>query len=502
MKTFDLGLSRRSFLGSAAAIVVLQSGLAGAQTQERAIVIARPTDARTLDPAMDTSDIGRGVFKNIFDQLIDIKGDGSAEAGLAESWTTNEDASVWEFTLRDGVKFPDGSTLNAEDVLFSLERIMTNESSPMRSYTRLIQEVTAPGPMTVRFALSEPFTPFLRQLSLIPIVPKYIYQASGRDFAVEAIGSGPYRVVEWVRDDRMVFEANEDYWRGAPAIKNVVLRPIPADTSRVAALLSGEVDVMPALPPSSLRQLEGNPDLDIQTIASNRIVYLASNVRHPLLSDLKLRQAIDMAINREAIVSRLLRGSGRAEGQLVAPSVFGYDPAFTAVAQNVEAARALVAESNYDGSTIALQYGSNRFPFASEVAQAIGGFLNAIGVQVELQGMEYTAMFPLWANMELPALHLFSFGPTSMDAALVINSLFNTRAYFDSDEARALNLAQLAAADVTERQGFISQLWQLNRDQAGYLPLYNEYQSFGSRKTVNFTPRADEHVQFNELSWR
>ena len=202
------------------------------------------------------------------------------------------------------------------------------------------------------------------------------------------------------------------------------------------------------------------------------------------------------------IVSRLLRGSGRAEGQLVAPSVFGYDPAFTAVAQNVEAARALVAESNYDGSTIALQYGSNRFPFASEVAQAIGGFLNAIGVQVELQGMEYTAMFPLWANMELPALHLFSFGPTSMDAALVINSLFNTRAYFDSDEARALNLAQLAAADVTERQGFISQLWQLNRDQAGYLPLYNEYQSFGSRKTVNFTPRADEHVQFNELSWR
>lgn len=495
-------LSRRSFLGSAAAMAAVYGGLGRASAQSRPLVVGRPTDARTLDPAMDTSDIGRGVFKNIFDQLIDIAGDGSAEAGLAVSWTTNDDASVWEFALREGVRFPNGSTLTAEDVLFSFERIMTNEASPMRTYTRLIKQVVAPGPMTVRFELSEPFTPFLRQLSLVPIVPKYAYEQTGRDFAVEAEGSGPYRVVEWVRDGRMVFRANDDYWRGAPAIKEVVLRPIPADNSRVAALLSGEIDVMPALPPSSLRQLEADADLEIQTIASNRVVYLASNVRHPLLSDPKLRRAIDLSINREAIVSRLLRGSGKAEGQLVAPSVFGYDPAFTPVQQDVEAARALVAESSYDGTVIPLQYASNRFPFAAEVAQAVAGFLDAIGVKVALQGMEYTAMFPLWANMELPALHLFSFGPTSMDASLVINSLFNTRPYFDSDEARALNLEQLAASDETERQAIISRLWQLNRDQAGYLPLYNEFQSFGSRRSVAFTARADEHIQFNELAWR
>jgi peptide/nickel transport system substrate-binding protein len=502
MNVSRLAISRRWFLSSAAAIAAVHGGIGGAQAQDRPLAIGRPTDARTLDPAMDTSDIGRGVFKNIFDQLIDIAGDGTAVAGVAESWTTNDDASVWEFTLRDGVRFPNGSTMTAEDVLFSFERIMTNEASPMRTYTRLISKVSAPGPMTVRFDLSEPFTPFLRQLSLVPIVPKYAYQDTARDFAVEAEGSGPYRVVEWVRDDRMVFRANEDYWRGAPAIKDIVLRPIPADNSRVAALLSGEIDIMPALPPSSLRQLEGNADLDIQTIASNRIVYLASNVRHPMLSDPKLRKAIDLSINREAIVTRLLRGSGKPEGQLVAPSVFGYDPAFTAVEQDLEAARALVAESSYDGSVIALQYASNRFPFAAEVAQAIAGFLDAIGVKVDLQGMEYTAMFPLWANMELPALHLFSFGPTSMDAALVINSLFNTRPYFDSDEARALNLAQLAASDETERQAIISRLWQLNRDEAGYLPLYNEFQNFGSRPSVAFTPRADEHIQFNELSWK
>lgn len=502
MNSITFGLSRRSFLGSAAAILAVPAGAAWAQGQTRPLVVARPTDARTLDPAMDTSDIGRGVFKNVFDQLIDIAGDGSAEPGLAVSWITNGNATEWEFALREGVKFPDGSTLTAEDVVFSFRRIMDNEASPMRTYTRLITEVTAPDAMTVRFVLSEPFTPFLRQLSLIPVVPKYAYQDTSRDFAVEAVGSGPYSVAEWVRDDRMVFRANDDYWRGAPAIKEVILRPIPAENSRVAALLSGEVDVMPALPPSALRQLEGNADLEIQTIASNRIVYLASNVRHPLLADVKLRQAIDKAINREAVVSRLLRGSGQAEGQLVAPSVFGYDPAFGPVAQDLDAARALLAESGYDGTPLLLQYANNRFPFASELAQALAGFLNAVGIQVDLQGMEYTAMFPMWANMELPALHLFSFGPTSMDASLVINSLFNTRPYFDSDEARALNLAQLAAADEGERQALISQLWQLNRDQAGYLPLYNEFQSFGSRRTVAFTPRADEHVQFNELAWR
>lgn len=502
MKPLASVMRRRTFLGSGMALMALPSAMAMAQTAGQSLTVARPTDARTLDPAMDTSDIGRGVFKNIFDHLVEIQGDGSAAPGLATEWTTNSDATEWTFTLREGVKFLDGSILSAEDVLFSFERIMSNEASPMRTYTRLIDAVTAPDAMTVRFALSEPFTPFARQLSLVSIVPKSVYADTTRDFATEAVGSGPYRIAEWVKDDRMVFEANEDYWDGAPAIKRIILRPIPADNSRVAALLSGEVDIMPALPPSSLRQIEGDPDLEVQTIASNRIVYLASNSRHPVLQDLKLRQAIDKAINRDAIVERLLRGAGKAEGQLVAPSVFGYDPAFAPVEQDIEAARQLVAESGYDGSAIVLQYATNRFPFAAETAQAIAGFLDAVGIRVELQGMEYTAMFPLWANLELPALHLFSFGPTTMDASLIINSLFNTRAYFDSDEARALNLDQLEAADEGERQAIISRLWQLNRDQAGYLPLYNEYQSFGSRRTVAFTPRADEHVQFKELAFR
>lgn len=496
-------VTRRTLLAVTAISTLALAPLAAlAQGADRTLTIARPTDARTLDPAMDTSDVGRGTFKNIFDQLIDIKGDGSIEGGLATDWTVNEDATEWVFKLREGVKFQNGDVLDAEDVVFSFKRIMENDAAPMRTYTRLINEVSAPDAMSVKFDLSEPFTPFLRQMSLVPIVPQSVYSDTSRNFAVEAVGSGPYRVVEWVKDDHMIFEANPDYWRGAPAIKRVVQRPIPADNSRVAALLSGEVDIMPSLPPSALRQVSGNPDIDLQTLPSNRIVFLASNIRHPALQDVKLRQAIDLAIDREAIVSRLLRGSGKVEGQLVAPSVFGYDPAITAQVQDVAAAKALVAESGYDGSTILLQYPNNRWPFASETAQAIAGYLSAAGIKVELQGMEYTAMFPLWAAMELPALHLFAFGPTSMDASLTINSLFNTRPYFDSDVAKGLNLAQLAAADEAERQAIISELWQLNRDQAGYLPLYNEYQTFGSSKDVNFTARVDEHVQFNEVSFK
>jgi peptide/nickel transport system substrate-binding protein len=475
----------------------------GAQAApDKALIVAKPTDVPTLDPSFDISDVGQGMFKALYDQLTIIGPDGSVLPGLAERWEGNADATEWRFTLRGNARFHDGRPVTAEDVLFTWQRYMGNNALPPFTYAAPVAAVTAPAPDTVVFRLKAPFAPFDRHTSLISILPKHAYPVTApAPFATAPIGSGPYRVVEWVRDDRLVLEAHGGYWAGKPPIERVIVKPLPNEHSRAAGLRSGELDIVPSLPPLAVQQLRGDSGVTVVTVPSIRTIYMGFNVKNPVLADLRLRRAVDMAIDRELIVTRLLRGLGKAEGQLVAPVTFGYDPAIRPTAYSPDQARALVKESGYDGAAILLQYPSNRWPFATEVAQAIGNFLQRVGIKVELQGMEYAAMFPLWAAQGMPGMHIFGYGPTIMDATVLLNSLINTRTVWHDDIARRLYAEQLAMTDLRQRQAKISALWARIRDQVPYAPLYNEFQAYGVRKGVNFTPRADEVVDFARVTY-
>ena len=495
-------MSRRAFLPGMAltgAALIAARPFAGFAADNNTIVVSQGSDVLTLDPMLDTSPIGVNVFRNVFDALTRIEADGSVTPLLAVSWSASEDTKTWEFTIRTNAKFHDGQPITADDIVWNYKRLLGEMKSPVRSYISKLTSVEVSAPNTVRFVLSEPFAPFDRQVSLISIISKRAFEEIGAaKFALAPIGSGPFKVVRWVKDDRVELAAVNDYWAGAPKIKTLIFKPVPSETTRAAALSSGELDVVPILPPALVASLGNRRGLRIERVASNKVVYVGFDVKNPLLSDVRIRQAVDLAIDRNALSSRLLRGLGKPSGQVVAPVTFGYATDIEPSPFDPARAKQLVAASGYKGDKIGLQYPNNNLAFGEEVAQAIANFLGRVGINVELQGMEYSAFFPLWANRKLNSMHLFAYGPSIMDADLIIGSLYDSsgRVYWTDPKVDQLAKQQRSERDKDTRRALIGEILKLSKEAVPYAPLYNEIHAYGVQDRIKWTPRPDERLFF------
>ncbi len=495
-------MSRRAFLPGMAltgAALIAARPFPAFAAENNTIVVSQGSDVLTLDPMLDTSPIGVNVFRNVFDALTRIEADGSVTPLLAVSWSASEDTKTWEFTIRTNAKFHDGQPITADDIVWNYKRLLGEMKSPVRSYISKLTSVEVSAPNTVRFVLSEPFAPFDRQVSLISIISKRAFEEIGAaKFALAPIGSGPFKVVRWVKDDRVELAAVNDYWAGAPKIKTLIFKPVPSETTRAAALSSGELDVVPILPPALIASLGNRRGLRIERVASNKVVYVGFDVKNPLLSDVRIRQAVDLAIDRNALSSRLLRGLGKPSGQVVAPVTFGYATDIEPSPFDPARAKQLVAASGYKGDKIGLQYPNNNLAFGEEVAQAIANFLGRVGINVELQGMEYSAFFPLWANRKLNSLHLFAYGPSIMDADLIIGSLYDSsgRVYWTDPKVDQLAKQQRSERDKDTRRALIGEILKLSKEAVPYAPLYNEIHAYGVQDRIKWMPRPDERLFF------
>ena len=495
-------MSRRAFLPGMAltgAALIAARPFPAFAAENNTIVVSQGSDVLTLDPMLDTSPIGINVFRNVFDALTRIEADGSVTPLLAVSWSASEDTKTWEFTIRTNAKFHDGQPITADDIVWNYKRLLGEMKSPVRSYISKLTSVEVSAPNTVRFMLSEPFAPFDRQVSLISIISKRAFEEIGAaKFALAPIGSGPFKVVRWVKDDRVELAAVNDYWAGAPKIKTLIFKPVQSETTRAAALSSGELDVVPILPPALVASLGNRRGLRIERVASNKVVYVGFDVKNPLLSDVRIRQAVDLAIDRNALSSRLLRGLGKPSGQVVAPVTFGYATDIEPSPFDPARAKQLVAASGYKGDKIGLQYPNNNLAFGEEVAQAIANFLGRVGINVELQGMEYSAFFPLWANRKLNSLHLFAYGPSIMDADLIIGSLYDSsgRVYWTDPKVDQLAKQQRSERDKDTRRALIGEILKLSKEAVPYAPLYNEIHAYGVQDRIKWMPRPDERLFF------
>ena len=474
-----------------------------AVAQRGPVTVAMPSDAPSLDPTVDTSPIGLNVRLNVYDQLTEIAPDGTVIPRLATSWEASSDALAWTFTMRENAKFHDGKPVTADDVLWTYSKIMGDQKSPVRTYLSKIKSMEKLSDHKIRIVLIEPFAPFDRQVSLVSIVPKEAYERLGpTQFNQTPIGSGPYKVVRWVKDDRIEMEAFADYWDGPAKIKNAVFRPIPSESSRVATLLSGEVDVVPMLPPVLAERLSSSPGTKAQKVDSYKVIYLGYDVNTGILGNRDFRNAVDASIDREAISTRLLRGFGKPIGQLVAPVSFGYDAAIAPGKYQPELARNLLKRAGYNGEKVVIQYPSANFNSTDEVVQAVAGYMKAVGINVELQNMEYTAFFPLWTGRKLNSMHAFSYGPTTLDADLPLTSLFETgrsRAYWSDPKADELIRAQRAEPRADKRKALIAQVWKMSQENVVYSPLYSETHLWGIRDRVRISPRPDGLIRLRDI---
>ena len=468
------------------------------------ITVAQPSDVFTLDPSMDISATGLNVLQNIFYALTKIESDGSVTPLIAKSWKSSTDSKTWTFVIDEKAKFSDGTPVTAEDVMWTFDKIRNDAKSPTRSYLGLVEKISVLDGNSVQIALKQPFAIFDRQATLLSILPKAAYEKMGAEaFARKPIGAGPFRVVEWVKDDQIVLEPVPNHWKEQPKLKRLVFKPVPSEASRTAALQSNAVDVVAVLPPPVVEQLKTRPNVKIVNIPSNRVVYMGMNVKNPVLNDLKLRQAIDMAIDRNAIANQLLRGLGAPASQINAPVTFGFDEARKPTAYNPERAKQLIKESNYKGQEIPLSYANNRFAFGDEVSQAVAGYLEAVGIKVKLEAQQFNSWLPIWLEKKLQGLYVMSYGPSIMDAELTLSTLFESgtgRGYWDSPEIDKLIADQRAEADPVRRKKILTEIWQKAQDNAVMAPLYVEYHSYGMSSNVDWKPRPDERLLFGDAT--
>ncbi len=466
-----------------------------------AVHVAFSSQINSLDPVMTIE--GLPLFRSIFDALTDTAPDGSLKPRLAEGWNTTDGGTTWIFHVRAGVHWSDGSPVTPEDVVFTMRRIMATPTSLNHNYLAALLSVDRAGARDVVFRLRRPAAAWPRQMTLISIVPQRAYQKMGQAaFAAHPVSSGPYSVIHWDRAGDLTLQANPDYWAGRPEVGTVVVVPLADSVARLNGLLAGELDVIP-LGPQQVPLATGRPHVAVETVASNRVVYLGFNVRSDALRAITLRQAISAAIDRTAITRYLLRGLAAPASALVAPATFGYDPALKPVSFDPARARKLLADSGYAGQVVQFDYATDgTVALGNEVAQAIGGYLEASGIHVRLHGSDERSLIADWITRRFPGLYMFSYAPSTMDAALVTGSLLGPRGarYFSDARVDALEQGQQQQPDAGRRAQIFGTLLRLSNDMVYYAPLFSDRYAFAVRTDrVRFTPRADGYVLAQDL---
>ena len=334
------------------------TGEARAQVPPDVLSVGQIAEPLSLDPHRVTAVNDFRILVNLYDGLVRFQ-DGALEVepALAESWEVSEDGTVYTFTLRDGVTFHDGTPFNAEAVEFNFDRMLDETHPyhdtgpfPLSFFFSAIQDTEVVDDLTVRFHLDAPYAPLLSNLAYPTglIVSPTAVMADGEDYGRNPVGTGPFRFAEWESNRLVAVEGNEDYWDGTPPLRGIVFRPITDANARVNELLSGGIDLMVEVPPDLVAQLDADPEFTIYEQAGPHLWFLILNLREGPFTDIRMRQAINYAINKQAIVDEVLQGTATVAAGPIPPAfAWAYNEALEPYPYDPEQARALIEEAGY-----------------------------------------------------------------------------------------------------------------------------------------------------------
>ena len=427
--------------GVAATVLALSSAEAAD------LVLGSATEPSAIDPQFSRTGNNQNIAQSVFDRLVQTDAAINMEPALAVSWT-NIDPLTWHVKLREGVKFHDGNPLTAEDVIFSLTRAkdIPNSPAPFSGNVASIDSMKALDDLTIEFKTKKPTPDFMEQIGFVYIVEKKVAEgASIEDFnsGKAAIGTGAYKFKSWTPGDNLALTRNDDFWGKKQDFDNVTIKFISNDASRVAALRSGAVDLIDAVPPGDVKTIEGVSGLKVFSTASSRLIYLALDSARdkspfvtdkdgkPLdknpLKDVKVRQALSELVNRQLIIDRILDGSAEPAGQLVPNGVAGNDPSIPAVALDAGNAKKLLADAGYkDGFGITIHTSNDRFPGDAEVAQALGQMFARGGLKVNGVVAQPYNVYTKGASAGEFSAFIFSLGNSTPTSATGLRNLLMT----------------------------------------------------------------------------
>jgi len=514
-------IKKMAYAAIVAAVTLSASLLATASAQAAELRVGLAADVSSLDPHYLNVAPNIALSTHLFDTLVAVSPDGRLVPGLAISWRV-VDATTWEFKLRPGVKFHDGSELSAEDVLFSLERpaALVGSPGPFTSYTRQIVAREAPDRHTVLLKTAMPYGPLPLDLSSIFIVSKKAaLHASTADFnsGKAAIGSGPFRLVRFARGDRIELARNENYWGDRPAWDKVTLRILTSNAPRLAALLAGDVDAIEGVPAAHIERLRSDPDFHLEQKISWRTIFwhldqsarpspfVTDKAGKPLpenpLRDVRVRRAISMAIDRAAIASRTMEGLAVPASNLVAPGIFGHNPALQVEKYDPDGARKLLAEAGYpDGFALTLHGTNDRYINDAAVVQTTAQYLSRVGIRAQVQTMPLSIYFGRARKGEFSAA-LLGWGSLAGDFALrtVVGTPNPQTGWgswnwgkYSNGKVDALVRSALSSVAPAERELAVRQAAALALGEYAIVPLHHQVATWAMRKGLQYTARTDE----------
>lgn len=375
----------------------------GAQTEATAgtLTMARATEPDSLDPIIPTDNQSIYTMLLIYDQLIRVAKDGkSVEAGLAEKWEISPDGKTFTFVLRDGVKFHNGDPVTPEDVIYSINRVKNDERSAWAEMYTDIASIEAKDARTVVITTGKPFVPMLANLSMFAasIVPKKLGE-SGHDFNAKPIGSGPFVFDHWTQGQEIVLKKNPDYWqKGLPYLDEVKFVTVPEDNTRNLKVQAGEVDIAADIPFSSIAELKSNPNLEVRVDDLMRVDFIHMNNTKKPFDDVKIRQAINYAIDKEAIIKSVLFGYGRPANTFL-PPMLGHDDSLPGYPYDLAKAKELMAQSSQpNGFKVSLMVASGD-TLGNQVAVIVKEQLAQIGVDVTIDQLEAGVKRQAWKDL-------------------------------------------------------------------------------------------------------
>src|SRR5215213_142929 len=457
----------------------------------------------TLNANMEQSLANLNPSIHMADPLVFRDPNGNVKPHLATAWSYPDEKTL-RFKIRQGVKFHNGDTMTTDDVAFTYTRLLDPKTDSRHTPAlQAIGEVKAVDAETVDFNLKTPDATLLGRLSILPVIPKkYFDSIGGTDaFGQKPVGTGPFKFVEWVKGQRVVMEANPDYFLGPPKIKTITYRQISEDNTRITELLTGNADLVNNVPPALASKVKAEPKTELQTVRGLRNVYLKINTKKAPFSDLKVRQALNHAIDVKLIIETVLGGNAvPTPGGYEGPGVWGYykDIDTSRYPFDPAKAKALLAEAGVKPGPINILSAKGRLLNDAEVVQAIAGMLQNIGFTPQIQLLDFTVVNDEWNRKyrEDMDLHLWSNANNTADADYNYSTNFysqNTGLYWSTPEMDAAIIKAKTTLDTTSREAQYQEIGKKLLDEAVAVPMYDQMDSYGTSKRLKgFSARADE----------
>lgn len=478
----------------------------GTADKDATVIIGISAPVLTLDPANYRDRTTESVLRNIFDGLVTRTPDGSVEAMIAESWE-NPTPTEWIFTIREGVTFHDGSDLTVDDVIFTFERTITEgaiagNTSPRKGLIGPLVGVEKVDERRVKFILEEPWPILISMLPHHQIVPKdYLEQVGDEEFAKSPIGAGPYKLKEASLDERIVLERYDDYYAGASEIKTLVFDVIPENSSRIAALQSGSVHRIQGVSPELIPQLEKSGNIEVKSANGTRVYKVEMNNEKAPFDDLRVRQAMNHAVNMEVIVDLILEGYGNRLAGPILKESFGLNKDLTAYEHNPEKAKQLLAEAGYEnGFSVVIDTKDTE----NQVALAIATQLRDVGIDAQIRVWDWGVLLPLIQNGER-MMYLTDWGNSTQDPYDFLNPKLRTDDrgnYSFYSNARVDELLDQASIeiDAQKREQMYYEAQEIIYNEAPWVFGYSMMEiEAGVQNLKNWEPASDAMLNMHDV---